>query len=252
MPAFDMDQARVKTIKKLQKKLAKYKEIEIEKMVEEKWDEATQKIASQLATALAENEKLKKQKTKKIPEGFVMIEEKSFDKVAKDLMKVSEENKKLKKKNEQWAEVVNTATAKIQRKYEELEAENEKLQEENEAKEKKMKTLVEYSNSLTVQANADNDSLKEENEKLKEELDKANDERYKMCQIANANGWDIYPTDSEEEEEEDKPDRCVSCDKTFDLSYTMRHADKETKQKYDEYFGSEDDGGDLCTECLNK
>lgn len=90
---FDMDQARVKTIKKLQKKLARYEQVEIEKMVEDKWDEATEKIASQLATALKENEKLRE-------------------------------------KNEQWAEVVNTATAKIQRKYEELEAENEKLEAE--------------------------------------------------------------------------------------------------------------------------
>ena len=101
------------------------------------------------------------------------------------------------------------------------------------------------------------ESFEEDNKILKKEIEDLQDERYKMCGIANANGWDIYPTDDEEtdeesEEEEDKPDRCVSCDKTFDLSYTMRHADKETKQKYDEYFGSEDDGGDLCTECLNK
>lgn len=105
MPAFDMDQARVKTIKKLKKKLAKYQEIEIEKMVEEKWDEATDKIASQLATALAENEKLKNQKrTKKLPAGFVMIEEKSFDKVAKDLMKVSAEKKQLVEENKKLKE----------------------------------------------------------------------------------------------------------------------------------------------------
>ena len=52
--------------------------------------------------------------------------------------------------------------------------------------------------------------------------------------------------------EEDEPDRCVGCDKTFDLSYTMRHADQETTKKYNEYFGSEEDGGDLCVECLNK
>lgn len=61
MPAFDMDKARVNTIKKLQKKLARYEKMEIEKMVEEKWDEATEKIASQLATALEENKKLKEQ-----------------------------------------------------------------------------------------------------------------------------------------------------------------------------------------------
>ena len=38
--------------------------------------------------------------------------------------------------------------------------------------------------------------LKEENKKLKER-------EFRMCEIANANGWDIYPTDSEEESEEE-------------------------------------------------
>ena len=145
MPAFDMDQARVQTIKKLKKKLARYEQVEIEKMVEDKWDEATEKIASQLATALKENEKLKKQKTKKLPAGFVMVEEKSFDKVAKDLEKVSEEKKQLEVELED-------ATYREDSMFHTL---NKKRKEESEWALKKIA------------------QLKEENEALKAEIDDA-------------------------------------------------------------------------------
>ena len=40
-------------------------------------------------------------------------------------------------------------------------------------------------------------------EGLKEKIKKLQEREYEMCQIANANGWDIYPTDSEEESEEE-------------------------------------------------
>ena len=46
------------------------------------------------------------------------------------------------------------------------------------------------------------------------------------------------------------PDRCEMCDTRFDLHYTMNHCDKELRKKYDDYFGSEDDDGDLCPTCL--
>ena len=36
---------------------------------------------------------------------------------------------------------------------------------------------------------------------LKKELEKLKEREFRMCEIANANDWDIYPTDSEEEEE---------------------------------------------------
>ena len=98
MPAFDMDKARVNTIKKLQKKLARYEKMEIEKMVEDKWDEATEKIASQLATALAENKKLKEEN--------------------KNVLK---ENKKLKAQNEYlWEPVCADDYIRLQRQFDEI------------------------------------------------------------------------------------------------------------------------------------
>jgi len=50
------------------------------------------------------------------------------------VMKQEVENEELKKKNEEWAGVINTATAKIQRKYDELEGEYFEKEEELEEK----------------------------------------------------------------------------------------------------------------------
>ena len=47
---------------------------------------------------------------------------------------------------------------------------------------------------------------KEFQEEIMQKNKKLKEREYEMCQIANANGWDIYPTDSEEEEDSDDPD----------------------------------------------
>ena len=50
--------------------------------------------------------------------------------------------------------------------------------------------------------------LLKEKEQLKKELEKATEENYRMCEIAQANDWDIYPSGSEDfwesEEESDE------------------------------------------------
>ncbi len=76
--------------------------------------------------------------------------------------------------------------------------------------------------------------LKEENEKLKEENEKLKEENEKLAETADEN-----------------PDCCVSCDTRFNLHYTMNHCDAIQKGKYDDYFGSEKDQGDLCPDCIN-
>ena len=45
--------------------------------------------------------------------------------------------------------------------------------------------------------------LLKEKEQLKKELEKATEENYRMCEIAQANDWDIYPSGSDEESEEE-------------------------------------------------
>lgn len=135
MPAFDMDKARVNTIKKLQKKLARYEKMEIEKMVEDKWDEATEKIASQLATALEENKKLKEEN--------------------KNVLK---ENKKLKAQNEYlWEPVCADDYIRLQRQFDEIKKERDFFQ-------------VEFHKTLEHQAN-DCEEYEKQIEELKRCLD---------------------------------------------------------------------------------
>jgi len=55
----------------------------------------------------------------------------------------------------------------------------------------------------------------------------------------------------EELEADVPPDCCEGCGERFDLQYTVNHADKELREKYDKYMGSEDDDGDLCQICLD-
>ena len=69
--------------------------------------------------------------------------------------------------------------------------------------------------------------LKEENKKLKEENEK-------LAETAD-----------------DTPDQCEICDKRFDLHYTMNQCDGNLRDKYDDYFGSEKDQGDVCPDCIN-
>jgi len=56
--------------------------------------------------------------------------------------------------------------------------------------------------------------------------------------------------ESEDESEDEDPDCCESCGKSFDLQYTLRHADKELGKKYEEYMGSPEDDGDICQVCI--
>tara|TARA_R110000822_G_scaffold31173_1_gene90241 strand:+ start:381 stop:1025 length:645 start_codon:yes stop_codon:yes gene_type:complete len=54
------------------------------------------------------------------------------------------------------------------------------------------------------------------------------------------------------EPEEKGPDCCEGCDTEFDLTYTMNHCDPAVRKKYEAYFGSPDDDGDMCAECMDK
>ncbi len=55
---------------------------------------------------------------------------------------------------------------------------------------------------VIVNETIEKEKLQTEVVKLKKQIEDLQDERYKMCGIANANGWDIYPTDDEETDEE--------------------------------------------------
>ena len=57
---------------------------------------------------------------------------------------------------------------------------------------------------------------------------------------------------SSSSDEEENPDCCEWCDTRFNLTYVMNKGDPALIKKYDAYFGSPDDDGDLCPECMDK
>jgi len=109
--------------------------------------------------------------------------------------------------------------------------------------------------------------LKEEKEKLKEEnnrmfrfLDSREIKYCEKCREYNEEtegfGFNGVFQDSEgkwicDDCHEEPPDQCEICDKTFDLHYTMNQCDGNLREKYDDYFGSEKDQGDVCPDCIN-
>jgi len=56
-------------------------------------------------------------------------------------------------------------------------------------------------------------------------------------------------SDSESEEEEDE---CVCCGTNFDQHEARYNEGEDLRLKYQKYFGSENDDGDICPECLDK
>jgi len=92
---------------------------------------------------------------------------------------------------------------------------------------KKLQLQNDVLNNLNISERTANMLLRNENKCLKEENEK-------LAETADEN-----------------PDCCVSCDTRFNLHYTMNHCDAIQKGKYDDYFGSEKDQGDLCPDCIN-
>jgi hypothetical protein len=90
-----------------------------------------------------------------------------------------------------------------------------------------------------------NNILQRENEKLKIE-------RGKMTDIADGNGWDIYPTDSEEEEEDVCDMLANQIEETMDVTQTPSGTFKYTK-KEEEYDSDNEEHSHKCktTECPN-
>jgi hypothetical protein len=64
---------------------------------------------------------------------------------------------------------------------------------------------------------------------LKKQIEDLQDERYKMCGIANANGWDIYPTDDEETDEESEEE-----DEDDTIKEVMNDIINQVEEKEDE------------------
>ena len=127
--------------------------------------------------------------------------------------KQREKNKQLQEENKKLKEGTLLKFQEVE--IADLQEENKKLQEENKKQKKEhiqkiMKTNrigtelyreVKYALGYGEFDEPDRKVMYEEIKKLKEENKKLQEREFRMCEIANANGWDIYPTDSEEEDD---------------------------------------------------
>jgi len=142
------------------------------------------------------------------------------NKMKADLKKLKEENKKLKNDLRLCADglIPHGMVGGIVQTERELrhkaEKENEKLKQQNDYAYKQMNELMSKVTLLT-----------DEIEKLKEESDSESDEE---C------------------------DQCVCCEVEFDQHEARYNMGEDLRLKYQKYFGSEKDDGDICPECLNR
>jgi DNA repair exonuclease SbcCD ATPase subunit len=209
-----------------------------------------------------ENKKLKKDLIKEKEENVELMEEnkKLKEKTVEHLGMaetlhdaVVEENKKLKEEIEGWKEVAETYSIETS---DELESWlSASIHEDDEVYSKYMEPL---------ELRDEVEELKKQNEKLKKEIG------YNDTEIARKN-WQIDHAykqlnelmskatllkdeieSKEESDSESEEDECVCCGTNFILNEELHHASPERRTKYEDYFGSEADMGDICPECLDK
>jgi len=99
----------------------------------------------------------------------------------------------------------------------------------------------------------------EENEKLKEEnkkLNQLNDYAYKqmnelMSKVTLLTDEIEKLKEESDSESDEECDQCVCCEVKFDQHEARYNMGEDLRLKYQKYFGSEKDDGDICPECLN-
>lgn len=152
-----------------------------------------------------ENEELKKEI--ELQKDYIDAIPDKVEEYKDELHAVMGENRMLK---DEIKELKKGDKRKLKKKVEELEKEIEGLNEytsdydtEVEMRslaEKQLEELQNEHEGICSKYHADFCELEEKREEVK----KLKEREFRMCEIANANGWDIYPTDSEEEIEIEK------------------------------------------------
>ena len=195
--------------------------------------------------------------------------------------KLKEENEKLKEEVEEWKEVGNdygqelytpsdlhhylSATIHEDEELYSKYMEPISLREENEKLKQDMLEMLEAEDSSSDEEDGERfvgefSQQRAENQKLIGQIGEfadfmADHEDFIFKKITGQSpeDYDVKPEEKEEDEPEERgPDCCEGCDTEFDLTYTMNHCDPALRKKYDAYFGSPDDDGDMCAECMDK
>ena len=187
------------------------------------------------------------------------------------------DNKKLKEENDEWKEVAGVywletpsqletwMSASIHEDDEEyskymepleLRDEVEILKTQNEFSEKQ---INEYKDTI-VSLKSSVDDLREARDKRDQqikELKQQVDYAYKqlnelMSKVTLLKDEIESKEESESDSESEEEDECVCCGTNFDQHEARYNKGEDLRLKYQKYFGSENDDGDICPECLDK
>ena len=84
--------------------------------------------------------------------------------------------------------------------------------------------------------------LLKEKEELKKELEEVQNRIYEMCEIAQANDWDIYPSASESDEESDEEEEETPNPRKINASPSAQQFAKENGLDISKVIGSGPEG----------
>jgi len=213
-------------------------------------EEMNQKGWLEIAKREEEFKKLKEQNEKlkeKTAEHLGMAET-LHDAVVEENKKLKEENEKLKAhmiymgQNKMKADLKKLKQELIKEKEEnvELMEENKKLKEDNDEWE---------SEYCRVESNAE--SLEYDNDKLKQQNDFAYKQINELMSKVKLLTQEIEKLKESDSESDEECDQCVCCEVKFDQHEARYNMGEDLRLKYEKYFGSEKDDGDICPECLN-
>lgn len=159
------------------------------------------------------------------------------------------ENKKLKKENDEWE----TEYCRMESNFESLEYDNKKLKDTIVSLKSSVDDLREARDMrdlkikrLTEQIGYNDTKIERQNWQL--------DHAYKQLNelMSKATLLKDEIESKEESDSESEEDECVCCGTNFDQHEARYNKGEDLRLKYQKYFGSENDDGDICPECLDK
>lgn len=179
----------------------------------------------------------------------------------KENKKLKAENEKLKKDNDEWE----TEYCRVESNFESLECDNKKLHDSFDGwtatleeykmlkvENKKLKdTIVSLKSSVDDLREA-RDKRDQQIKELKQQVDYAYKQLNELMSKVTLLKDELESDSESDSESEEEEDECVCCGTNFILNEELRHASPERRSKYEDYFGSESDMGDICPECIDK
>jgi uncharacterized phage infection (PIP) family protein YhgE len=93
--------------------------------------------------------------------------------------------------------------------------------------------------------------LQEENKKLNQLNDYAYKQLNELMSKVTLLTDEIEKLKESDSESDEECDQCVCCEVKFDQHEARYNMGEDLRLKYQKYFGSEKDDGDICPECLN-